>query len=142
MGIRASLLAFKPGQAGTGPCIDSLDMDKSWHGLHYLLSDSAEPIDGAAGFLLNGEEVPDIGDGEVFTHTAAEVAEFSKLLSATTAIDLLGRYDSERMRGLELYPQLAWDQQDFDYLLEYYNALRPFIQRHAEFGHELMVMIC
>ena len=119
-----------------------MDMDKTWHGLHFLLSGSADPVHGAAGFLLNGEEVEEVGDADVYIHTAAEVAEFSKLLTATTARDLLDRYDSRQMKALELYPKLDWDQGDFDYLLEYYNRLRPFVQCHADLGNELMVIIC
>ena len=142
MGIRATLLAFKPGQSETGPIIESLELDKSWHGIHFLLCGSAEPIHGPAGFLLNGEAVEDDGDAEVYLHAAEEVAAFDLLLTATTARELLDRYDPERMKALELYPALDWNQGDFDYLLDYVDRLRAFVRRHAELGHELTVLIC
>lgn len=140
MGTRGTLLAFKNFE--TGPVLESFDLDKSWHGLHFLLSGAAAPIAGTAGFLRNGQKLDDPDDAEVYFHSAAEVAEFNTLLTQTTARLLRDRYDAARMRALDIYPQLNWDQSDFDYLVAYYNGLRPFVQRHADFGHELMVMIC
>lgn len=142
MGIRASILATKPGTHLTGPTIESLDLDKTWHGLYYLLSGSAEPGDGIASFLLSGQEVEDVGDAEVYLHSPEEVLQFSQLLQATPASVLQERYAPAQMKALEVYPDLTWDQDDLKYLLEYYDELCPFVQRHAEAGNELLVVIC
>ena len=112
------------------------------HGVHFLLSGSTEPIHGPAGFLLNGEAVEDDGDAEVYLHAAEEVAAFDLLLTATTARELIDRYDPKRMKALELYPALDWNHGDFDNLLDYVDRLRAFVRRHAELGHELTVLIC
>lgn len=142
MGISATVLASKPGQSGTGPTIEFIDLDKTWHGLHFLLSGSAAATPGAEGFMLNGEPVGDASDAEVYLHSAERVVAFSQVLARTAPKDLLGRYDAARMKASDIYPDLAWDQQDFDYLLEYYKVLRDFVQRHASAGHELVVLIC
>ncbi len=142
MGIRGTILASAAGQSKTGPTIESIDLDKAWHGLHFLLSGSADATPGAEGFILNGEPVGDASDAEIYAHTAESVAAFNKVLERTEPKDLLDRYDADRMRVSNVYPDLAWDQQDFDYLLEYFKVLRSFVQRHASAGHELVVVIC
>ena len=142
MGVRASILASKPGQSRTGPTIESFDLDKTWHGLHFLLSGSAESVPGPGGFLLNGEQVENTGEAEVYLQGPSQVAAFNQLLTQVPPRTLLERYDPARMKALDIYPDTEWDQQDFDYLLEYYNRLRPFVHRHADAGHELLVLIC
>jgi hypothetical protein len=141
MGVCAQILATKPGQSKTGPTIESLDIDKAWHALHFLLSATGEPVPGPEGFLQNGERIQDTGEAEVYLHTLSEVAALDQLLDHVTPRVLLERYDPARMKALRIYPESDWDQRDFDHLLWHYNGLRSFVKRHAEAGHELLVLI-
>lgn len=83
-----------------------LDLHKSWHGLHWLLCQSAwegpEPLRNA---ILGGEEVgDDLGYGParlVQPETVREVADALALLSAS---QVMKRYDAKAMDAAEIYP--------------------------------------
>lgn len=110
------------------------DLDKAWHGIHYLLTGSAGEGDPPVNFLVaGGTEVGDIdvGYGRARVFRAAEVKEIHDALTAIDADDLGNRYEPERMMKEEVYPTM-WDpdpekDEGLEYLLEYYAILRRFI---------------
>ncbi|MEM9146501.1 MAG: DUF1877 family protein [Pseudomonadota bacterium] len=73
-----------------------LDLDKSWHILHWLLAGRAEP----AGALLGGEAVgPCGGYGPVRLLRPAEVAAFAEVLAPLDVPGLLARADASAMHA-------------------------------------------
>jgi len=109
---------------------EDVDLDKAWHGLHYLLTRTDWAGEPPLDFLVNrGAGIDDANRG----FTAAEVVDIDAALGPIDAAWLRGRFDAAEMDRLEIYP-LDWSEADggFEYVLEYFGNMREFIRRAAE----------
>ena len=83
------------------------DLEKAWHGLHYLLSGTVgEPDESALGrAVLGGTEVGEdfSGYGAARRFPPAEVGEVAAALGASDD-EVMGRFDPQRMAELQIYP--------------------------------------
>jgi hypothetical protein len=115
------------------------NLDKSWHGIHFLLNGEAwqghPPLD----FLVaSGRQVGDIdvGYGPARVFTAAETKAIQERIEAITEDDLRARFDPADMIKKEIYPEI-WDRDPKDddtlgYLVEYYRILRGFLHQAVD----------
>jgi hypothetical protein len=124
------------------------DLDKSWHGIHYLLTGTA----GESGTLLEflvaggttvGDEDMAYGPPRVFT--SAETRAIAAALAAVTDEDLRSRFSPEAMMRAEIYPEI-WDRDPEDddtlgYLMEYVAVLRDAMTAVTSRGHGLLVVL-
>ncbi|MGW4293215.1 YfbM family protein [Micromonospora chersina] len=120
------------------------ELDKSWHGIHYLLTGTDWQIgEGAGAAILGGAEIgQDGGYGPprlLDPHTVRGVA------GALDALDvevLRARYDPDALTAAGIYPDL-WTNgtDDLDYLMSYYTELRRFYQAAAANGQAVLLAI-
>jgi len=108
---------------------NSMDLDKAWHGLHYLLTGDAEcgepPLSLA---ILDGTEIgPELDYGPARYLTADEVAAVAQALAALTPETLAQRFDPQDMQEKDIYPAI-WDR-DGDEELEYLQMFFPTLQQ-------------
>jgi hypothetical protein len=113
-----------------------IDLDKSWHGIHFLLTGSAEEGEEPLCYLIKGGE--EVGDGDVdFGPPRAlrpkQIANWANALSSISTDDLRKRFDAKAMMEAEIYPTI-WDrvteEDDYPgYLIENYEWLRSFIEQ-------------
>lgn len=133
----------------TAPEGESTDLDKAWHGLHYLLTGSAWEGDPPLNFLLKGGTAIDIevADAQPRTFTSAETRVLQQALAGITQDALLKRYVPADLTKLEIYPDVIWERDegtDADprhYLLEYWKVLRDFIDSAVKEQLGLIVFI-
>jgi hypothetical protein len=125
-----------------------LDLDKSWHGLHFLMTGSAWEGDEPTCFLVRGGAV--LGEdadeeSQARALSRAEVVAFAGYLASLTAAELLERYDAPQMMALEIYPEI-WDRKDETavnrrYLADNFAALQAFVEQAADAGDRLVIMV-
>ena len=124
---------------------NELDVDKAWHGLHFLLTGSAWEGSFPLNFIVaGGEEVgDDLGYGPARGLTSAEVRTVDAALQPLAPDELGQRFDAERMTELQIYPD-GWSHDpegEREYLLDFYADLRAFVHRTAEQGNALLVYL-
>jgi len=115
---------------------DVSDLDKAWHGIHYLLTGSAWEGDPPLNFLVSGGRAVgdiDVGYGPARVLTAAEIRKAHDALRALTDEALRARFDPEDMIAKEIYPEI-WDRSSADddtlgYLMEYVQVLRRLLDQ-------------
>lgn len=126
----------------------SLDLDKTWHGLHYLLTqtewEGAPPLN----FLVGGgsslgEDYADQGPPRLFS--AAETHAVHEALSALSDEQLAARFAPADMMKKSIYPSI-WDRDPADddtlgYLLESLGPLRQFLQDASERGLGMLITV-
>lgn len=125
-----------------------LDADRSWHGIHYLLTGTATEGTAPLDFLeRGGKEVGDVdfGYGPARALSAAEVQAVHAALAPLTPEALAPRFDPERMRMLEIYPDI-WDGKNGEedprgYLLSYFTELKKYVAQVAQRGHGLVLVL-
>jgi len=117
---------------------NSMDVDKAWHGLHYLLTGEAEggeePLSLA---ILEGTEIgPELDFGPARYLTGEEVKAVAHALAALTPEALAQRYNPRDMQEKQIYPEI-WEDDDpesVDYLLHFFPDLQQFYADAAARG--------
>jgi hypothetical protein len=125
----------------------SVSVEKAWHGLHYLLTGSADESGSPLGFLVEGgQEIEDAdgGYGPPRLFTPEETRAIQTALAALTDDDLWSRFVPAEMNELGIYPQI-WDEPESDlrdeYLM-YFRELKSFLDKAVAAKNGIMVTIC
>ena len=114
---------------------DMLDIDKAWHGIHFLLTGTTWDGSGPLSFIVNnGQNIGDVdvGYGPARAFSAARTREIYLALKSVSLADLRAAYDPEKFAELDIYPDIWEDadeerQEGITYLLEHFSAMRKFI---------------
>lgn len=122
-----------------------LDVDKSWHIIHFLLNGRAWEGDWPlVGVVLGGAEVSDedVGYGPARYLAPGEVEEVSRALGDISAKELWSRFDADAVREAEIYPD-AWqgDSGDEEYVTDNYESLRSFFAVAADRGQAILIYL-
>ena len=125
------------------------DIDKSWHGIHFLLTGSAEEGNPPLDFLLGGgADVgdEDVGYGPARAFTSAETRAIAIALAALSDDELRRRFAPDAMMKAGIYPEI-WDRDPSDddtlgYLMEYVKVIRDTLATVTARGHGLLVYLC
>src|SRR5215467_8265654 len=109
----------------------NMDVDKAWHGIHFLLTGSAEPADLPEGFICTGgrpmgHDDVGLGYGPARGFTSSEVKQIAGMLAAADEAKLRSRFDPHVMTRDAVYPG-DWAEGDaFGGLIHFYTPLREF----------------
>jgi hypothetical protein len=121
-----------------------LDLDKAWHGIHYLLTGTSWDIPPGAGeAVLGGDPIgADWGYGPPRLLRPDRVQAVAAALRDVTADSLRARFDPAVLREADVYPQV-WDgDEDFDiYLLPHFLTLQAFYLEAAEQKEAVLLTI-
>jgi hypothetical protein len=122
-----------------------LDLGKSWHAIHYLLTGTAWEIgDSAAGAaILGGDEIgEDGGYGPARVLGAESVRAIAAGLEAMDVETLRARFDPNAMAAAQIYPNI-WDRgaADFNGLAAHFAELHLFYSAAAENGEAVLLAI-
>lgn len=122
-----------------------LDIDKSWAGIHYLLTGSqwgGKPPHSVP--ILGGTEVGgDLGYGPARLLQPNEVAEASALLASLPVSELKRKFDPNAMAEADIYPNVWAEEgeESFDYLAHWYVELQKFYASAAQAKHGMLLAI-
>ena len=122
-------------QPGEG---DSTDLDKSWHGIYYLLTGVSGEAQPPLNFLQEGgRELPgiEVGYGPPRLFSSREVKTILQALSQIDENILRSRFDPKDMKKKAIYPDI-WDRDPekddaLGYCLGYFEELKTFLEKCA-----------
>ncbi len=108
----------------------TVDVDKAWQAIHYMLTGTAEAGEAPASLaVLGGTEIgEDIGYGPPRILLPAEVKQVADFLEALPPEAFAQRYAPKAMDAAGVYPEI-WVRDGADglaYILEWYQVLRAF----------------
>ncbi len=122
------------------------DIDKAWHGIHFLLTGSAwEGIGPEAFIVAGGTEIGkiDVGYGPARAFRSKEVSEIAQRLKGIDKKILENRFDKKAFIENEIYPDI-WDEPPEDclgYLLENFEMLKQLVIKAADDKKALIVYL-
>jgi hypothetical protein len=128
---------------------DEVNLDKAWHGLHFLFTGSASEGEEPGCYLVQGGTAignEDVGYGPARALRPAEVAKFAAFLRSQSEAELQRRFDPLRMTQLEIYPEI-WEESEseedsaIDYLLGGFETLREFVDAASKAGDGLIIYL-
>ncbi len=130
-----------------GPAIsrpEYLDLDKSWHILHTLISGSPDTADTPQAALLGGEEMgPCGGYGPVRVLRSEQVVEFADVLKPLDVDTLKSRVDPVELRKQGVtFAQTEFDLELLEFEIEdHFPALQKFVQATAKKKRGLLLIL-
>jgi hypothetical protein len=142
--VRAEILkqlAMAGGGFQDQPDEEGLNLEKSWHVLHYLLTGQAEEAPAPLGnAILGGKEIGgDLGYGPARLLTPQEVREVAAALSAITEEDLANRFDLDAMMKANIYP--CKDDSELELAQHYFGQLSRYYADAAASGNSMLLYI-
>jgi hypothetical protein len=118
---------------------DALSLEKSWHGLHFVLTGSAAESDPPLNFLVAGGQP--LGGGEERLISATDVQLIAAELTKISEQEFAARFDLATLDAADVYPRI-WDEPLDDLLDEYFDyfqELKSLVQRAADSNSGLLV---
>jgi hypothetical protein len=122
-----------------------LSLEKSWHGLHYLLTGSPWGGQLPLSFILTGgvEIGPDLDYGRARLLSADFVRDLDSSLSGLTVDELWKRFDPEQMSKEKIYPEI-WDEPEEELRDEYgwyFNDLKSFVRDARSQDNSIIIVV-
>lgn len=119
------------------------DIDKAWHGIHFLLTGQVGDAVGPLGFIMSGgADLSADPDNLPVTRLfdADEVKQSAAALAEVSAGDLHKRFDPVKLNDADIYPDI-WDEGEkaLDYLVDNFVRLKGVIAKAAEEGSAMLV---
>jgi len=133
--LRRARPAGEPGELilSTAEAATTADLDKAWHGMHYLLTGNVDGGEHPLNFLLSGGAAVgnvEVGYGAARVLTAAQTKQVRDALRSVSDSDVAARFDPTDMTAKDIYPRI-WsrppDQESLAYVMEYLAVLRRFL---------------
>jgi hypothetical protein len=128
----------------TGPIIS---LEKSWHGLHFVLTGSSAGGDPPLNFLLQGgkpwNHADDSEESPARLLDSSQVAAIHTALTNLSDEDFARRFDLEALGREHVYPDI-WDEPLDDLLqeyLHYFHVMKEYIARAASQQKALIVLL-
>lgn len=125
--------------------VTSVDLDKAWHALHWLLTASgSNPDEALSDVIFGGQGIgEDLGYGPPRLLATDRVQAVAQALAQLEVTSLRSRMDARAMEAAEVYPMI-WDEGDvFDsYLAPAYDRLRDFYSAAATADEAVIQTIC
>jgi hypothetical protein len=123
----------------------TVDIDKSWHAIHFLLCASPDPgTSEESKAILGGSEVgPDLGYGPLRVLPPNDVARVADVLEGIDRAALLERFDPARLTAADVYPQM-WDEDDptlESYIGDNYETVRNLYLQGREAGQAMLLWL-
>ena len=139
--------AGKSGAESEGT-LAGIDIEKSWHGIHFVLTGSDWGGTPPLNFLVSGgTEVgeEDVGYGPARAFTSAEVRALHAALSQLPPEQFARRVDLDALSEASIYPDV-WDREEEadenrQFLTSYYAALRRYVEALARDGAGMLIYI-
>jgi uncharacterized protein DUF1877 len=124
------------------------DIDKAWHGIHYLLTGTEEEGEYPRSFLLAGGRLVgdvDVGYGPARVLSSKETREARDFLNTLADAELRRRFNPADMLARKIYPEI-WDRDPaaddtLGYLIEHVRTLRGFLNQTVDNGCGIVVYL-
>jgi len=132
-----------------GPFEPALDLEKSWHMLHYLFTGHVDAADAPGDTLMTGDDIgDDVGYGPCRLHEAAETAAFAAFLKTQDLARLQARINLREMTQLQVYGMPRGPDADAVYEGElraevavYFPRLRDYVAAAADKHDGLLLWV-
>lgn len=122
----------------------AMDVDKAWHGIHFLLTGNAWEVEDALGSaVIGGVEIgEDVGYGPARYLTPERVQEVAAALEGLTPEQFVERFDAGALEKNQIYPEI-WGEGEgaLEYLEEYYKELRSYYLAAAAQGEAMLLYL-
>ena len=124
---------------------NTIDVDKSWHGIHFILSEIAKTGSNALeSVVLGGEPLgEDLGYGPPRVLNPSEVKHIAAALSGISSEQFESAFNPVAMEAAEIYPQI-WERdgkEALEYMTNFFPSLVAFYAEAASRGDGVILWL-
>lgn len=128
-----------------------LNIDKTWHAIHFLLTGTALPSQAPltnvvmGGTPLGDAENPDFDFRPVCFLTPSEVKEVAEEISKISKAEFQSRFNPSELIKADIHPIIVWQrggEEKLKYLADYFVRLVKFFQEAANLEEVVLFYIC
>lgn len=123
--------------------VRQVDLDKAWHGLHWILTGSTDQGPEPLCYLVHkGQTLAPFHDSDVRAITSQQLAAFEAALQAIDETELRSRYDGEKMAAAHLYLSTLWlrsKEEGVDILMTALSRLKNFLQEAKAHNEGMLI---
>jgi len=136
--------------AEIGPFEPALDLEKSWHMMHYVFTGDIGPINSPGDALMTGEDLGEdtTGYGPPRLHSPSATREFSEFLMPLDLEKLQSRMNYREMLRLGVYAMPRGPGSEAEYesglraeLASYFPRLREYVSEMSEKQNGLLIWL-
>jgi hypothetical protein len=132
-----------------GPFQKALELEKSWHILHYLFTGHIDASHSPGDVLMNGDALgDDVGYGPARLHDEKQTQEFARFLKSIDPARLQERVNYQEMSRVGVYSMPLGHGSDEEFNAElraeiasYFPALRDYVGNTAEKHGGLLIWL-
>jgi hypothetical protein len=147
--LAARVAKARPEIASLGTIEKPLNLEKSWHLLHYLMTGDVSPVGSPGDLLLTGEDIgEDLGYGPARLHSESATQAFSRFLDAQDGAHLQAGVDLKDMSDARVYgvpmgpgPAAEYETELRNEVAIYFPRLRDYVRTMADRGNALLVWV-
>lgn len=126
--------------------ITEIDVDKAWHGIHFLLTGTDWDGEGPLAFIVHGgQEISEaLGYGYPHGFTSNEVKAIDEALRPINADELYERAEPAEFARHYIYPEVWTDEpkdECIGYVTEYFQQLKQFVAQTAATNRAMIVYL-
>lgn len=123
-----------------------IDIDKTWHAIHYLFTNKAWGGPTPARWIIEGDvPIPELdgGYGPASYLTPDQVLKVNELLKNVPEEELRKMYNPRKLDSADIYPHTWYrdSNSEFEYLVYHYKKLRTLYQKAAEANEHVIMLI-
>ncbi|MDO3411072.1 YfbM family protein [Saccharibacillus sp. CPCC 101409] len=123
---------------------EELDLDKAWHGIHYLLcGDSWEGEGPLFDALMGGTSFEGRSEEENVRYLRPQqTRDVAQALDVIDEDQLRAGFSPDDMNEAGVYPSEDWNEEgELDYVLDYYRQMKEYYKTAAERGEGMLIYI-
>lgn len=124
---------------------NTLDIDKTWHALFYLLSELSDEDENLIYAVPMCDEYAFNLDSDIpeFWIDTLKVAKAAEAVNKVTREKLLENYNIENMIEFNIYPLVDGENEDefFEYIYSYFINIQKFLSKAARENKEIIFCI-
>jgi hypothetical protein len=142
---KVEALVMESGDVAPG---EIFELEKSWHAMHFMLTDSVWEGDYPLSFICKGGEDlgEDLGYGPARLITADDVAILKSKLDKRSANDVRKAFSGSVFNANEIYPH-GWDYDDqtekemAEEYGQFFELMKDFVDNAASARHSILVSL-
>jgi Domain of unknown function (DUF1877) len=147
--VQARIGEARPRLDGIGPFEQALNLEKSWHMLHYLATGHTDASNAPGDALLTGEPLgEDTGYGPARLHDETATRQFGQFLQTLDLAQLQARVNFREMKRLGVYSMPMGPGSDAEHerqlrteVAHYFPLLRDYVTNMSEKQDGLLIWI-
>ena len=120
-----------------------LDIEKAWHGLHFLLTGTQwQPTDPPGNVVMGGKEIgDDLGYGPARFLNPNETSAAAMALEQVSEQELEASFNAEAFKAADIYAGHWDDPEELQWIMDAFRRVKSYFSEAARLSHGMLMFV-